>query len=82
MPLRITGVVSLALTPLVPLVTVAVDDGGVLLLLAAIWLLPDGDLLLFFGEVVGDRLTIDEGFEPLWDLIKFEVAVDFRSSIS
>ena len=32
MPLRITGVVSLALIPATPLVTVAVDDGGDLLL--------------------------------------------------
>jgi hypothetical protein len=46
------------------------------------WLLPDGDLLLFFGEVVGDRLTTDDGFEPFWDLFVFEVVVDFRSSIS
>ena len=64
MPLRITGVVSLALIPLDPLVTVAEDDGGDLLLLAALWLLAVGDLLLFFGEVVGDRLTTDDGFEP------------------
>ena len=83
MPLRITGVVSLALIPLPPLVTVAVDDEGDLLLLVAAWLVPVGDLLVFFGEVVGERLTTDEGFEPLWeDLVMAEADDDFKSLIS
>ena len=46
-------------------------------------MLPEGDLLLLiFGEVVGDRLTTDDGFEPFWDLVMFDVAADFRSLIS
>ena len=83
MPLRITGVVSLALIPLPPLVTVVVDDEGDLLLLVVAWLVPVGDLLVFFGEVVGERLTTDEGFEPLWeDLAMAEADDDFKSLIS
>ena len=45
-------------------------------------MLPDGDLLLFFGEVVGERLTTDDGFEPFWDLAWFPAAVCFMSLIS
>ena len=84
MPLRITGVVSLALIPLL-LLTADVVVGGDLLLLVPIWLLLDGDLLVIFGEVVGDRLTIDDGFEPFWDLGMLDGAEDaacFRSLIS
>lgn len=47
------------------------------------WLVPVGDLLVFFGEVVGERLTTDEGFEPLWeDLVMAEADDDFKSLIS
>ena len=71
MPLRITGVVSL-------LLLLALVEGDLLLLwflLPLLLLLPPppfgiatGDLLLLalliFGEVVGDRLTTDDGLEP------------------
>ena len=58
------------------------DDGGDRLLLVVLWWLPEVGLLLFFGDKVGDRLTTDDGLEPLWDLDVFEAAKDFRSSIS